>query len=96
MSKVSVKCWEGKMQAIKFESKRPEKTENHFMGCLIQFRWLHRISYSHLFLKMATILTSMIYLPEDQPFSVQYRITDVPRASYPASNMAIENLLFLK
>jgi hypothetical protein len=41
---------------------------------------------------MVTALASVIYLPEDPPFSVKYMITDVPRASYPASNTAIQSL----
>lgn len=35
----------------------------------------------------------MMYLPEDQPFSVKDVITDVPRVCRPASNMVIEHLL---
>lgn len=92
---MSIKCWEAKKQAITFEGKRPEKTGNHFMGCLLQFRWLHNFAIATVamaFQKMVTMLISMIYLPEDQFFSVKYVVTNMLRVSYPASNMVTESL----
>lgn len=79
------------MLTVRFESKRPEKRENRFMGRLTQFRWFHNFSQppGSAFQKTLTILISMIYLPEDQPFSVKDVITDVPRVCRPASNMII-------
>lgn len=85
------------MLTVRFESKRPEKRENRFMGRLTQFRWFHNFSQppGSAFQKTFAILISMIYLPEDQPFSAKDVITDVPRVCRPASNMVIEHLFSL-
>lgn len=82
------------MPAVRFESKRPEKRENRFMGHRTQFGWFHNFSQppGSAFQKTFTILISVMYLPEDQPFSVKGVITDVPRVCRPASNMVIERL----